>query len=474
MLNLFDTWLDDLVKLRKGLGAYEPIPVIEQFLKFFYEDLIVIDAEGRIAFLNRLSEEWFGLPPGGAKGRHVSEFYPNSGLLDVVRTGVPQFGRVQNIRGKERLVTRLPIIKNRHLIGAFGTVVFHGLEGIEKYFDSQLNLTHQHANILDFGNTVQRNTSVYTFPDILGISKSIADIKERAMRIALTNCTVLLSGETGTGKELFAHSIHGSSQRMKGPFVAVNCATIPLELAESELFGYEKGSFTGSNPSGKKGKFELASGGTIFLDEIGAIPLALQPKLLRVIQEKEIQPLGSCESRKVDFRLIAATNVDLFKLTKEKNFRADLYYRLTSAQITISPLRERREDVAYLMKSLLPNINQKLLGNVQSISEGALQLMQDYSWPGNVRELINVLEQSVLNAYPNEEIATSHLPAYLSSASADRLLDEKDIHRVSADAERKAISEALKEAKGNKKKAAEALKISRTGLYYKLRRLNIA
>jgi transcriptional regulator with PAS, ATPase and Fis domain len=473
-----DTWSDVLMKAKEGLGDYEPSPIIAELFRFVlknrYEGVILIDTEGRIVFMDKPTEKSFGLTSGGAKGLLFSDFFQDLGLLEVARTGVPQIGRILDIGGSRKIVTRLPISKDGQLIGAVGRVVFREVEDIKNLF---LKIEQLEAKVSSYKHDfMAKNRANYAFSDILGKSHSLTETKERAMRISRTDCTVLLVGESGTGKELFAHSIHHYGNRSGGPFVRVNCAGIPFDLAESELFGYEKGAFTGASRNGQKGKFELASGGTIFLDEISAMPLAIQAKLLRIIQEREIQPLGCAETRKVDFRVIAATNMELPKLVEKGSFRADLYYRLSSVPISISPLRERREDIPVLARSLLPNINEKLSGTAQSISAQALELMGAYRWPGNVRELINALEQSVLNAYPKTEIDVEHLPVFLHTKTPDQLpadKKEKDIRGTVADAERKAISLALAKTGGNKKRAAELLAISRAALYQKLRRLSM-
>jgi transcriptional regulator with PAS, ATPase and Fis domain len=416
--------------------------------------------------MDKVTEQWFGLNPGSACGRNLADFFPDSGLLEVAKTGVPQIGRTMEIRGQKRLVTRLPVVRNRQVIGAIGTMVFHDLEEIQN------RLPGRTSNDRFTNSKHLYNSAEYTFDDILGTSESIIETKERVSRIARTDSPVLLVGETGTGKELFAHSIHNLSGRAKAPFVRVNCGSIPTELAESELFGYAKGAFTGGNNVGHVGKFELASGGTVFLDEISSMPLAIQAKVLRVIQEKEIQPLGYNETKKLDFRLIAATNIDLYELVEKGCFRSDLYYRLTSMPVFISPLRERRKDILYLTKSMLPGINQKLLGTVESISDYALKIMNNYRWPGNVRELINALEQSVVNAYPNKEIDVPHLPPALRP-KFNRPSPETDMRRAVANAERSSILEALKTTGGNKRQAAHLLGVSRTWLYQKLHRLGL-
>ncbi len=470
-----DTWSDFIERIREALGSYEPTPIITEFLRFLlsniYEDIILVDNEGRIAFMAQVTEGYFGLRPGEARGRMFSDFWEDTGIVQVAKTGIPQIGRVHDVRGVKKIVSRFPLFKDGRLIGAVGKVVFEDLQEIKNLY---MRIEDLEAKVTGYKKEfIAKNKATYNFSDILGRSQSMQETKERAMRIAKTDSTVLLTGESGTGKELFAHSIHQYSNRAKGPFIRVNCAGIPFDLAESELFGYEKGAFTGANKMGQKGKFELASGGTIFLDEISAMPLAIQAKLLRIIQEKEIHRLGSSETRQADFRLIAASNIDLPLLVDKGSFRADLYYRLSAVPISVSPLRERPEDIDVLAKSLLPSINQRLDGRIVSISSQALKRMGDYRWPGNVRELINVLEQSILNAYPSNEIDAKHLPAFVLQAPHEQPEDDNEIREAMRNAERRAISLALERSGGNKRKAARDLGISRAALYQKLHRLNI-
>ncbi len=391
--------------------------------------------------------------------------------MKCAKTGIPQIARVQEVRGTRKIVTRLPLFKDGRLIGAVGKVVFEDLDEIKNLY---LKIEELEAKITGYKQEfISKNKAIYTFDDIVGISQSIKESKERAMRIAKTDSAVLLTGESGTGKELFAHSIHQVSHRARGPFIRINCANIPFELAESELFGYEKGAFTGASKIGQKGKFELASEGTIFLDEISAMPLVIQAKLLRILQEKEIQPLGSSKTKKVDFRLIAASNIDLPLLIEKGSFRPDLYYRLNAAPIHLSPLRERREDISFLAKFLLSNINQRVKGTVVSITSEALNIMDNYQWPGNVRELINVLEQSILNAYPRTAIGKEDLPPFLLRVPFEKSAEVDNIKHSMEQAEKKRIRLALEKNKGNKRKTAKDLGISRAGLYQKLHRLKM-
>lgn len=323
--------IDQLSRIREALGTYEFTPLVAEFIHFLlqnrYEGFALVDKEGRVAFIDRFSEKFLGLPPGGGKGMLVTDVVPFTVLMNVVRTGVPQIWHLQDVKGKQKIVSRLPIFKNGELLGAVSMVFTHRLQEMENLSRTVKRLKAQISTYKrDF---LAENRAYYSFDDILGISTAMIRTKERANRLALTDSTILIVGESGTGKELFAHAIHQASDRSRGPFIRVNCAAIPFNLAESELFGYVKGAFTGSNIGGQRGKFELASGGTIFLDEIGSMPLAIQAMVLRVIQEREIQPLGSSVTKKVDFRLIAATNMDLEKQVRSGGFRSDLFYRLT-------------------------------------------------------------------------------------------------------------------------------------------------
>ena len=232
----------------------------------------------------------------------------------------------------------------------------------------------------------------------------------------MTNADALIIGESGTGKELFAHAIHNYINPQK-PFVQVNSSAIPFDLAESELFGYEKGAFTGASPTGKPGKFEIAHKGTFFLDEVSSIPLSLQVKLLRVLQEREVERLGNSKIQKIKFRLIAATNADLKTLVKEGKFREDFYYRIAKTTIHIPPLRERKEDIPVYIDYFLKTINERFGTKFKRLSNEALFCFMNYDWPGNVRELINVLEQACLKKWEGEEIPMNSLPSELIGTS---------------------------------------------------------
>ena len=301
------------------------------------------------------------------------------------------------------------------------------------------------------------------------------DLKEKIRYIARNNSTVLIHGETGTGKELVAHSIHNLSKRRLRNFIKINSAGLPESLAESELFGYEGGAFTGAEKGGKKGKFEIADGGTLFIDEVNQMPLTLQPKLLRVLQEKEVDRIGSSKSIPVDVRIIAATNQDLKKLVAEEKFREDLYYRLNVVEIRIPPLRERPEDIPHLAWQFVETYNGLFGKHIERIDDRALKRLMDYDWPGNVRELQNTIEKSM--NYAEGTVLTDQtldFDIFIEKQSVEMLKGyNKPIEEVLAQTERNLIQRTLETFGGNKTKTAEFLKIPRTLLYQKMKRLGM-
>lgn len=291
---------------------------------------------------------------------------------------------------------------------------------------------------------------------------------------AANTSPVLITGESGTGKELFAQAIHHASPRKLQPFIHLNCAAIPKDLLESELFGYERGAFTGALTGGKPGKFELADQGTIFLDEIGDLPFEMQPKLLRVLEEKSFERVGGNSLIRSDFRLIAATNADLENLIKEGRFRKDLYYRLNVMSLHIPPLRERPEDIAPLAGHLLTCIARKNGFDAIRVNAAALTALGGHSWQGNVRELANVLERAMLTMH-DDEIQPADLP-FLARKSATPGAETaiQPIRHIQADAEKEAILAALRKTGNNKAEAASLLGIHRTQLYKKLKKYGLS
>jgi transcriptional regulator with PAS, ATPase and Fis domain len=440
-----------------------------------YEGVIVVDNEGIIRFMDRPTEKSMGLEPGGAGGMNIREIVPKSDFEIVMTTGTPVIGRIREIGGITRMASVYPLKKNGEVIGAIGRVAFHSFEEIEKKNKEIQDLRKEIHYLRQ--KEKSEYSSLYTFDNILGSSKLMRDTIATAKRISMLDTDVLILGESGTGKELFAHSIHGYLHNDK-PFVKINCPAIPFELAESQLFGYEKGAFTGASSTGKAGVFELANNGIVFLDEISSLPLSLQAKLLRVLQEREVQRLGSNRTTRVNFRFIAATNVELYKLVEEGAFRPDLYYRVARATLHIPPLRERREDIFLYLNHFLESINKSFRIHVKRFSKEAAHILLHYDWPGNVRQLIHVLEQIAINAWDAEEIAVEHLPR-------DTLVRDKQprdenpsgatpgIKHELAYKERDLIVSALRETKGNRRQAAILLNMPRSTFYQKIRRYGI-
>lgn len=313
----------------------------------------------------------------------------------------------------------------------------------------------------------------YSLQNVIGISDKMQEVFKTALKAAKTKATILLIGESGTGKELIAKAIHFESDRSKGPFLAINCAAIPENLLEAELFGYEKGAFTGALVS-KPGKFELANGGTIFLDEIGDLPLSLQAKLLRVIQDKTFERIGGTKSIKVDVRIIAATNKNLEEMVKSGAFREDLYFRLNVIPIFLPPLRERKEDIPLLIDHFLKKFNKEYGKNI-TISKPAMEKLINYSWPGNVRELENTIERLVILA-EGDEITLQDLPFYIRQEGEMKTvgINLKDSLPTQLELlEKKAIEEALKACNYNQTKAAKMLGLTKRQINYKIKKYGL-
>lgn len=328
--------------------------------------------------------------------------------------------------------------------------------------------------IIKFVNDVASTNLVTTFDDIIGDSIEINNVKEYAKRISEGTSTVLIQGESGTGKELFARAIHYNSERAKYPFVAINCSAIPENLIESELFGYEEGAFTGAKKGGKLGKFELANKGTIFLDEIGDMPLNLQAKLLRVLQEGAIERVGGNNLIPVDVRIIAASNKLLEQKVYDKEFREDLFYRLNVIPIFLPPLRNRKEDIEVLANNFLTKYNYKLNRSIDRIETEVINIFMNYNWPGNVRELENVVEYAV-NMCSDNKIKYIDLPRRFKETKVTKFKEVNNITKLK-DLEKNEIIKAIRKfgnSKDGLKKAADELGISRATIYRKIKLYNI-
>ncbi|HEY3316458.1 MAG TPA: sigma 54-interacting transcriptional regulator [Bacillota bacterium] len=447
---------------------------LEAVMDSSYEGVVVVDREGRIIMINRAYADFLGKEPQDLIGRHVTEIIDNTRLHQVAQTGIPEISVVQRIKGQNILGHRIPIRLNGKVIGALGQLVFQRTEEI-KGLVGRLNLLEDR---IQFYETQLQDIlgARFTLDDVHGQSEAIREAKKVALKAARGDSTVLILGESGVGKEIFAHAIHRVGGRARGPFVKVNCAAIPEQLLESELFGYEPGAFTGAVKSGKPGKFELAEHGTIFLDEVGDMSPSMQAKLLRTLQEREIERVGGVKPIPVDVRVIAATNRDLKALVAEGTFRADLYYRLNVVSIVVPPLRERLGDIPEIIQRHMAKVCNELQVPLRHFSPAAMAAISAYAWPGNIRELLNVIERAV-NLAEGEVIALEDLPPALRSATGRGEAGpffEGTLAEAVAKAEREAITQAVEAAGGNKVKAARRLGIHRSTLYEKMGQFGLA
>jgi transcriptional regulator with PAS, ATPase and Fis domain len=470
---------DDSIKNLNELQKFTEI--IKIFIDEAYEGVIILDEKGVIQYTNRRHAEYLDTPQESVLHKHISKMASPEvvqGFMDVIRTEKPQLFRIIQDGGKEFIANRFPIKKEGKVIGAAGIVLFDikEVDAINKKITRLENQLTYYKKAL---KTIR--SSRYSFEDIIGESEPIKRVRQEARRAAQKDAHVLLIGESGTGKELFAHAIHNQSKRKLGPFVGVNCSAIPQELLESELFGYEPGSFTGAQRGGKKGKFELADKGTILLDEIGDMPLQMQSKLLRVLQEKEIDRIGGTKPVRVDFRLIAATNTDLIELVENGVFRKDLYYRLNVIKIEIPPLRRRITDITSLTESILKQKADELGLEEIGISTSGLKVLSKYRYPGNVRELINILEKAInrmdIDDSSHETLSISHedIGAVFNVESPQQEYPQKwsQLKEVKKNQEAQMIREALRATRGNISKCAELMGIHRTGLHRKIKQYNL-
>lgn len=442
---------------------FDPIPV----------SIILIDKDTRIVMINEKFAEFLGVKRDEAIGKTVLEVDPYSRFPYVFKTKKAELSWAHKFaNGHTAIVHRIPVLDDDgEVLYGFGLVLYGDVEDFKEIVDKNRLLEIEISHYKD--QLKQVYGAKYSWNNIIGESEKITQAKYFGKKAANTDSTVLLIGESGTGKELFAHAIHNGSKRSHNPFVKVNCAAIPNELLESELFGYEEGAFTGAKKGGKIGKFELANSGTIFLDEIGDMPMNMQVKLLRVLQEKEIERVGGNKTKKIDVRVIAATNKNLKKLVQQGKFREDLYYRLNVVVIEIPSLKERLYDIEALCNHLLDKITNRLGKYVIHISEGAMNYLKSYQWPGNVRELENVLERAV-NLVDGDIIMPMHLPINImknKTVPSDGPI--RELQYLIEEVEKEAILQCLEYTNWNKQLTARLLNISRSSLYEKIEKFGI-
>ena len=452
------------------------IELIELYRNIFdnsYNWMVVVDKYGYITMINKPYCNFLGTTQEEAIGKHVTEVIENTRMHIVVKTKEREIGDVQQIKGNQMIADRIPIFKDEELIGAVGTVIFKDIVELDSYVKKVAVMEKE----LDFYKKELKKAlgSKYTFENIIGNSPAINKAKMLAKKVSSSKSSILLMGESGTGKELFAHSIHNLSPRANYPLIKVNCASIPAELLESELFGYEEGAFTGAKKGGKPGKFELADKSTIFLDEIGDMPVEMQVKLLRVIQEKEVERIGGTKSKKLDVRIIAATNKNLEEMVAEKTFREDLYYRLNVIKINIPSLRERREDIEPIANYLMKKLAKEMDRFVTEIDVDAMAHLKSHNWPGNIRELENTIERAINLVEKGAKITLNHLPYYIREKKGNYTsnIGKIGLKDIVSQVEIKEIRNALDICKGNKQQAAKELGISRTSLYEKIEKYGL-
>lgn len=465
------TELDELAsELESTKRIYETLLTA---LNIAYEAIIVVDDGGKITLVNEAACRFFRKREGELLAKPIEEIMPNSRLPRTLKTGLSEINEVLVIDGHPCVVSRNPIVRKGQVIGAVGKITYQRLEEVrelsEKLAEMDQELSYYRAQ-------AQGGRSLITFNQIITANKEMKQIKQEAAMIARGNSTVMLTGESGTGKELFAESIHNASPRRMKQFVQLNCGAIPENLAESELFGYAPGAFTGAHRDGKVGEFALANKGTLFLDEIGDLPLNLQGKLLRVLEDQSFTPVGGSKPIRVDVRIITATNKDLRYRVRVGEFRPDLFYRLNVINFKLIPLRMRPEDIIPLAYMFLEKYNREFGFNILDISREAKAILLAHSWPGNVRELRNVIERAV-NYTRGKVLNVDNLPYYLreressSKGGEASYLSPATGNRKELD--RDTILQILDRVNGNKSKAARALGISRTWLYEKLRQYDL-
>ncbi len=454
-----------------------------QSFEAFYEHGIAVDATARVTWISAPYYRFLDLTASPI-GKPIIDIISNSFMPGVVESGEPVFLDLLFVRDQWVIVSAIPLKDDSgRIAGAFGFVAIDQTDRIKPLLAKYTSLQNKLNAVQD--ELRRSRLTRHRMSEIVGISEPMKVVKKQIHRAARFDMAVLICGETGTGKELFAHALHDLSSRSQGPFVSINVAAIPDQLLEAEFFGVAPGAYTGADKRGREGKFQLAGGGTLFLDEIGEMLPELQAKLLRVLQEKEVERVGSNQLEVTDVRIIAATSKDLEALVEAGGFRADLYYRLSTFPIQLPPLRTRQGDMALLCERLLEDIAAEYGIRPPELPRAALNELEQHHWPGNVRELRNVLERacaSTESAQIDAALVHGFLPA---SAGADRPptpgppivsvpAPPPTLAQVLAAAERQAISEMLDFTRGNKTLAARHLGIARPTLYEKLNRLGIS
>jgi len=455
--------------------------ILRHLLTSPYEALTVVDREGLLRFISPVHERFFGLSRGEAAGKHVTEVIENTRLHEVARTGKAEIGQIQTMRGTTRVVTRMPVLDSEgNVVAAIGQVMFKGPEQLQTLSGEVARLrtevsVYQRA-------LASRSGHPHGLDRIIGQSAAIRRLKDQIARIAPLDVPVLLVGASGTGKELAAHAIHVLSRRRDESMVTVNAAALPASLVESELFGYEPGAFTGAERKGRRGKFEQAHRGTLFFDEIGDMPLEMQVKLLRVLQDGSFERVGGDKPRSSDFRLISASNRDFQGMIDANEFRLDLFYRVSAVTLQLPPLRDRLEDIELLAKQALYDFAIKQSTKEKALAREAVEYLQRQQWPGNVRQLMHVIESAAIFSdsevitvddfqFAGQQLRPVQVEPPASGSAGETQAGGATGSAVRAaveEVEERLIREAMDRCGGNKKRVATELGISRSYLYKRL------
>lgn len=455
-----------------GLSPKETLDFLSPLIAF-----AILDENACYTYVSERWLELTGYKPQQALGRRVDEMIPETMALKVYETGEAVSAHPVRLAGATFFTRYIPKKSDSgKVVGCFLYSIFYGQREVQ-VFEQQL---HAIAEELDYykEELSKERRAKYTMDSILGKSMPILRLKEQIRQAAASSSTVLIEGETGTGKELIAHSIHALSKRSAENLVRVNCSAIPEELMESEFFGYTAGAFTGALKKGKTGRFLAANHGSLFLDEINLLPMTMQPKFLRALQEHEITPVGSTESIPVDVRILAATSVPLSSMVAASKFRMDLYFRLNVIRIQAPPLRSHKEDIPIIAEHLIQSLNLKLGTFIRGIDGEGMDWLMDRNWPGNVRELQNCIEAGMNNCKSEilrkEDLMPSDRSSLLLRQHGKISFETAHtLRELRAEFEKKVIAETLKQNGGNKRRTAQILGISRTVLYDKLHEYGI-
>ena len=468
------------------MNYIQPIPTTmrhEDLLQAMYscmensdDGFLIVDTDGKIAYINDAYCQYIGINRFSVIGKDVLDYIDTSKMPEIaLDTHYPsEVSTLHEATSKQYLdkepyvyVNRTNVSINNRPIAASAQIKFvrTTLKLSESLFDiyNELSYYKQELKCL--------SSERFSFDNIIGNSKKLADVKRMALKASENDFPVMITGETGTGKEVFANAIHYASRRKGKPMISINCAAIPSELLESELFGYEGGAFTGAKKSGKQGKFELANGGTLFLDEIGDMPLVMQAKLLRALQEKEIEHIGGTKPIPVDVRIICATNKNLIDEIENHNFRSDLYFRLNVIQLKLPPLRERQDDIDLCADHFLFELNEKYHSSIR-LSNKAKQQFHNYSWPGNIRELKNIIERGYA-LQENGMITYTATPDAILTGTSYHGIEGNTLEEKMDNFEKQILLETVRNYNGNLRQTAQALGIHRVTLYKKLEKHGI-